>query len=99
MDEQRPASSAPPNPKTRYWLRTAAVAVFAVVVSIVVSVVCQSLQWRYPESIALGVFVFLIPILQSVADRRRVRNWPARLAGSVAVGVIGGLLYALVVER
>jgi peptidoglycan/LPS O-acetylase OafA/YrhL len=99
MDEQQPKPAVTPHPKMRYWLRTAAVAVLAVIVSVVVSAVAQNQRWPHPESIAFAAFAFLIPILQSVADRRRVRNWPARLAGSVALGVIGGFLYALVVER
>jgi cytochrome bd-type quinol oxidase subunit 2 len=99
MDSQ---PSAPPPPSTerrRYWLRTAAVAVFAVFVSVVVSAIGRSELWKHPESIAFAVFLFLIPILQSVADRRRVRNWPLRLTVSLVAGVIGGFVYALFIER
>jgi hypothetical protein len=73
--------------------------VFAVLVSGGVSTVARNQLWPHPESIALGVFLFLIPVLQSIVDRRRVRNWPLRLGGSIAVGIIGGLIYALIVER
>ena len=83
----------------RYWLRTAGTAVFAVFVSVVVSVIGTNQAWKHPESIAFGVFLFLIPILQSVADRRLVRSWPLRLAASVVAGVIGGFLYAAFIER
>jgi hypothetical protein len=73
--------------------------VFAVFVSIAVSVIGHNQLWRHPESIAFAVFLFLIPILQSVADRRRVRNWPLRLAASIGAGVIGGFVYATFIER
>ncbi|HEY4735199.1 MAG: hypothetical protein ACJ79J_01620 [Gemmatimonadaceae bacterium] len=98
MDNQpspQPSTSAP---RRRYWLRTAAAAVFAVFVSIVVSAVGQSEAWPHSESIAFGVFLFLIPILQSVADRRRVRNWPLRLAASVVAGFVGGVVYAMWIQ-
>jgi len=99
MDEKQSTPSATPNPKTRYWLRTIGLAVFAVIVSIVVSAVAQSLQLPHPESIAFGVFIFLIPILQAAADRRRVRNWPLRLVASLAGGLVAGVIFALWIEK
>jgi peptidoglycan/LPS O-acetylase OafA/YrhL len=96
------SSSSPPPAKStqrrRYWLRTVAAAVFAVFVSGAVSAIGRSQLWPHPESIAFAVFLFLIPILQATADRRRVKNWPLRLAASVVVGVIGGVVYALFIE-
>ena len=83
----------------RYWLRTAGLAAFAVLVSIVVSAIAQNRRWPHPESIAFGAFIFLLPVLQAAADRRRVTNWPLRLVASVGLGLVAGLLYAFVVER
>jgi uncharacterized membrane protein YfcA len=99
MDTQPPAPTTAPGRSRRYWLRTAVAAVFAVFVSISVSAIGRSQLWPHPESIAFGVFLFLIPILQSVADRRRVRSWPLLLAMSVFIGAIGGFFHALVIER
>ena len=84
--------------RQRYWLRLIGLVAFAVVVSIVVSAVAQSLRWPHPEAISFGAFISLIPILQAVADRRRVRNWPLRLAASVGIGLAGGLIYVLWIE-
>ena len=83
----------------RYWLRTAGFAVFAVVVSIIVSAIAQNRRWPHPESIAFGTFIFLIPILQAAADRRRVTNWPLRVVASIGLGLVGGLIYAFFIER
>jgi len=99
MDEKQSTPPAAPNAKTRYWLRVIGLAVFAVVISIVVSVVAQSLKWPHPEAISFGAFITLIPILQAVADRRRVRNWPVRLLASLGMGLVAGLIYALWLER
>ncbi|HJP59329.1 MAG TPA: hypothetical protein VJ865_05005 [Gemmatimonadaceae bacterium] len=71
---------------------------FAALVSVGVSAVARNRLWPHPESIAFGVFLFLIPVLQSVADRRRVRNWPLRLVASLAGAIVGGLIYAWIVE-
>jgi len=83
----------------RYWLRTAGLAVLAVVVSIIVSAIAQNRRWPHPESIAFGTFIFLIPVLKAAADRRRVTNWPLRVLASVRLGLVAGLLYAFFVER
>ena len=98
MDIQVTPQTKPSNWSRRYWLRTAATAVFAALVSVAVSAIARNQLWPHPESIAFGVFLFLIPVLQSVADRRRVQNWPLRLAASLAGGIIGGLIYAWIVE-
>ena len=95
MDSQPTPPSAASTQRRLYWLRTAAAAVLAVFVSIGVSAVGHSQSWPYSESIAFAVFLFLIPILQSLADRRRVRSWPVRLAASVVAGVIGGFIHAM----
>ncbi|HJQ12151.1 MAG TPA: hypothetical protein VJ840_14060 [Gemmatimonadaceae bacterium] len=99
MDNQQPAPTTTSKPRWHYWLRTAGAAVIAALASVGVSAVGQSRLWPHPESIAFGVFLFLIPVLHPIADRRRVPSWPLRLAASVIAGVIGGIIYALLIER
>lgn len=92
-------ATAQPHSRRSYWFRIAAAAVFAVFVSIGVSAVGRSRLWPHAESIAFAVFVFLIPILQSIADRRRVRNWPLLFAVAAVFGAIGGFVHAIFIER
>jgi hypothetical protein len=98
-DSQQSAPATTSPRRWHYWLRTVGAAVVAVLASVGVSAVAQSRLWPHPEAIAFGVFLSLIPLLQPIADRRRVRSWPLRLLGSVVIGVIGGFLYVLLLER
>mgnify|MGYP001065353422 CR=1 FL=1 len=98
-DTQQSAPGTTPPRRWHYWLRTAGTAVIAALASVGVSAVAQSRLWSHPDAIAFGVFLFLIPLLHPFADRRRVRSWPLRFFGSAVVGVVGGFVYAFLMER
>jgi hypothetical protein len=92
-----PLTSA--TPSRYYWLRSVAAAFVAAIVAILVSIVAHKQAWPYPRSIAFASFLFLIPVLQPIAQKQRNQSKASRLGLGVLFGLIGGFLHAFVLNR
>jgi hypothetical protein len=99
MVTQDGAPEASVTPSRYYLLRSLAAAFVAAIVAILVSIVAHKQAWPYPQSIAFASFLFLIPVLQPIAQKQRSKSKASRLGFGVAFGLIGGFLHAFVLNR
>jgi hypothetical protein len=81
-----------------YLLRSVGAAFLAGLIAILVSITARTEAWPYPQSIAFGSFLFLIPVLQPLFHNLRTQSWASRLGWGAVYGLISGFVHAFVLN-